>query len=78
MNMSPAIQVQVKQSVELGSTGKQVPNMFYNKDFEDKINNVQDEFDRLLAERQNKSKSPTKRPAGSPVKNSAKAHDFAN
>jgi hypothetical protein len=42
----------VKQTIELGKSGKTVDNMFYNEDFMNKINNVQEEFERLLAERQ--------------------------
>ena len=46
MNMSPEIRVQT--SVE----SKTQNNMFYNPEFEDKINRVNEEFERMMKEHQ--------------------------
>ncbi len=43
MNVSP--EVQVRTSIELGNTGKTVENMFYNADFVDRINEMQEQID---------------------------------
>ena len=46
MNMSPEIRQQISV------TSKTQQNMFYNPEFEDKINKVNEEFERMMKEHQ--------------------------
>ena len=47
-----------KAGIDIGNSGGTAENMFYNPDFVDKINDIQDQFNKLLEERN--ANSPTK------------------
>ena len=59
--MSPQVSVQIRGSVEIGGTDKKIENMFYNREFIDRISKVNEEIEQLMQERKTKlSGSPQK------------------